>query len=100
MSSPSPPSIFSIEVLEKMKLKIESMNKHHQIEILKIFHQYHTKLNENKSGVFVNLSFLSKEVIDELQKYIDYVEQQEDALIIVESQKEEYKNTMFVSSNV
>jgi hypothetical protein len=81
--------------LEKMKMKIESMSKHHQIEILNILHQHQTKLNENKSGIFVNLSFLSNEIIEELQKHINYIEEQENSLITTEYQKEEYKNTLF-----
>jgi hypothetical protein len=89
----------SFDKLEKIKMKIESMTKHHQIEVLKIFNQFHTKLNENKSGVFINLSFLSPDIIEVLEKFIQYVEEQEDSLVIAEYQKEEYKNTMFISSN-
>ena len=45
--------------LEEMKFMIEGMTKNHQIEILKIMTKnVAVKINENKSGVFVNLSFL------------------------------------------
>ena len=36
------------EVLESLKSSIENMNKHHQIEILRIFSKHLCKLNENK----------------------------------------------------
>ena len=85
-----------MEDLDKMKTAIESMNKYHQIEILKILNQHHCKLNENKSGVYVNLSFLSQEALDEMQNYIAYTRDQEDTLITMEYQKEEFKNSFFV----
>jgi hypothetical protein len=72
------------------------MNKYHQIEILKILSKNLCKLNENKSGVYVNLSFLNSETIDELQRYIDYTNEQETSLITVEYQKEEFKNAFFI----
>lgn len=87
------PSTFD---LEKIKIKIENMSKHHQIEILKIFKKYsNVKLNENKSGVFINLSFLSSTTIEELVKYIDFVEAQESSIRQLENQCEEYKNNFF-----
>jgi hypothetical protein len=55
-----------------------------------------SKLNENKSGVYVNLSFLSKETIDELLQYIHYIRDQESSLETMEYQKEEFKNSFFI----
>lgn len=86
--------------LEKMKLKIENMTKQNQIEILKILKNHHNiKLNENKSGVFINLSFLSKNVIDEMMKYINYIDAQENSIRHLENQCEEYKNTFFTEKD-
>ncbi len=84
------------EVLEQIKMKIESINKYHQIEILKILSKNDCKLNENKSGVYVNLSFLSNDVISELKHYINYTTDQEESLVTMEYQKEEFKNAFFV----
>ena len=50
------------------------------------------KLNENKNGIFVNMSFLSKEVIQEIDKYVNYIQEQMEALQTIEYQKEEFKN--------
>ena len=82
--------------LENIKNAIEVMNKYHQIEILKILNKNTCKLNENKSGVYVNMSFLPEETIVELEKYIDYIKDQEESLVKMEFQKEEFKNTFFV----
>lgn len=84
------------EVLERIKNKIESMNKYHQIEILKILSKNLCKINENKSGVYVNLSFLPLVTIHELKQYIEYTEDQEESLITMEYQKEEFKNAFFI----
>lgn len=85
------------ESLSAMKDKIERMPKNNQIEILKILKKSQTiKLNENKSGIFVNLSFLSKEILDEVDKYVNYVNDQETVINTIESQKQEFKNTFFV----
>jgi len=82
------------EVLELLKSSIENMNKHHQVEILRILSKHLCKLNENKSGVFVNLSYIDETVIEELNKYISYTKDQEDNLITTEYQKNEFKNVL------
>jgi hypothetical protein len=85
----------NIEKLENMKKYIENMNKYHQVEILKILSKNLCKINENKSGVYVNLSFLSKETITEIEKYIEYSKEQEESFKTIEYQKEEFKNAYF-----
>ena len=93
-------SLFSssdqISVLETLKSRIESMDKMHHIEILKLLKKNpQIKLNENKSGVYINLSFLPKETIADLQNYLGYIDDQESSLMTMEYQKEEFKNTFF-----
>lgn len=83
------------ELLETIKLSIETMNKHHQIEILRILSKRLCKLNENKSGVYVNLTYISESVITELQEYIEYTKAQEETLVTTEYQKEEFKTALF-----
>lgn len=86
----------SIDVkhLEQLKNDIESLNKFHQVEILKIFSKNLCKLNENKNGIFINMSFLPSEVIEELDKYLEYIKEQTEAIQTVEYQKEEFKNIL------
>ena len=83
--------------LENIKNKIESMHKQHHIEILKILKKCNSiKLNENKSGIFVNLSFLPIHTLNEIQKYIDYINVQETSISHLETQCDEFKNTFFI----
>jgi len=88
-----------MENLEAIKKTIECMNKYHQIEILKILSKNLCKINENKSGVYINLSFVSKETIDEMKEYIEYIKQQEDSINTMETQKDEFKNAFFTEKD-
>ena len=83
------------QLLESMKNNIEKMGKIQHLEILKILKKYPAvKLNENRNGVYINVSYLPDEVIEELQKFLDYMKEQESNLELIESQKEEYKTTI------
>jgi hypothetical protein len=83
--------------LENIKTKIESMSKPHHIEILRILKNNSSiKINENKNGIFVNLSFLPKNTIDEITKYIEYIDIQESSIMSLETKKEGYKTTYFM----
>lgn len=85
-----------VEQLENIKRCVESMPKIHHIEILRILKNIpNVKLNENKSGVYINLTFLPKETLDEILYYINYITEQEKTLKIVETQKNEFKNAFF-----
>jgi hypothetical protein len=84
------------EQLVFLKDKIEKMNKPQQLDILRILKKNPAiKLNENKSGIFVNISFLPSDSIEEIDKYVKYVGDQESELNLLENQKQEFKNTFF-----
>ena len=82
--------------LEVLKSKIEQLNKQHHIEILKILKKNNTvTLNENKSGVYVNISLLPQQSVTDIFDYVNYIEQQEATLSSLETQKRDFKNTFF-----
>ena len=85
----------NIDKLELLKTTIEKMNKYHQIEILRILSKHLCKINENKSGVYVNLSYIDDSVIEDLHQYIIYTKDQEETLITTEYQKTEFKTALF-----
>lgn len=87
--------------LESIKQNIEQMTKHQHIEILKMLKKNPSiTLNENKSGVYINLAFLPESVIDELTEYIHYVQDQEKSFMPLETQKNEFKNSFFSEKGV
>lgn len=87
---------FSVSELNYIRETIENMNKFNQIEVLRILNRHNdVTLNENKYGVHINLTELSKEILDELLIYIKYVTTQEITLNSIEKQKDDYRNTYF-----
>ena len=84
--------------LDGIKKTIESWPKHHQLEILKIIKNSAplSSINENKSGIYINLSFLSEKTIENIIYYMSYVRDQEQILSPLESQKDGFKNTFFM----
>ncbi len=86
--------------LAALKDKIERLGKNNQLEILSILKNTNgIKLNENKNGVFVNMSFLSSDSLAEIDKYVKYVSDQEKTLNEFENQKQDFKNTFFTASD-
>ena len=60
-------------------------------EALKILSNHSCKLNENKSGVFINMTFLTDEIINDINNYLQYINDQEERLNTVEYQKDLFK---------
>ena len=83
------------DYLTQLKDSIEKMSKTNQIEVLQILKKQNSKLNENKNGILVNLTFLSKETLTELNNYVKYVSDQEKMINTDEKQKNEFKMTFF-----
>lgn len=74
--------------LMALKEGIENMPVIHQVEILRILHNKQTQINENKNGVFVNISKINDTILRELEDYMNYVIQQEKQLNEIEEQKQ------------
>jgi hypothetical protein len=60
--------------LDKMMRIIETFSKEEHIHLLKIIIQKDAvALSENSNGTFVQMDEVSKETIDQMNRYIDYV---------------------------
>jgi len=81
--------------LMALKDGIENMPVVHQIEILRILNAKHTQINENKNGVFVNISKLNNDLLHELYDYMTYVIKQEKHLNEIEEQKQSLTKEFF-----
>jgi RAB protein geranylgeranyltransferase component A len=93
----NPPS--EIFTLETLRNKIEKMPKDRHIQALNILVKYHlVTINEPKYGnVNVNLSCVPKEAVDDLMKFVSYVEDQEKSLMLAEEQKKIYQEVFFTA---
>ena len=86
----------NIVLLESLKAQIEKLEKEQQKEILKILHSNQdVKLNENKSGVFINLSFLPEQAVKDIKKHLEYIKDQEKTLKLAESKKQNCAKAYF-----
>ena len=78
--------------------KIENMSKMHQIGVLKILNKNCKHLiNENKNGIYVNLSEIDHESLTQIKQYILYVNDQETSLFEMEEKQNIYKNQLNAS---
>lgn len=74
--------------LKNIKYAIECMEKSHQLEILKLLKDNKSVvLNENKSGVYVNLTYCPQETLQKISEYIEHTKLQEDTLKEIEQEK-------------
>jgi hypothetical protein len=83
--------------LMKLKEQIEELPLFHQIEILRILNSKHINLNENKNGIFINITKLSDATLTELEDYMKYVSKQEEQLKEIEQQKDNITKEFFES---
>ena len=81
--------------LKQLKDRIEVLNQHHQIQILKIMTQCSVDLTENKNGSFINLTNVDDAVISKITDYLGYVDEQETQLKEIENQKTELTKQFF-----
>ena len=84
-----------IDSLKFLRDKIELLTAFHQIEILRILHTNKVTFSENKNGVFVNLTYVSSDIIDTISEYIVYVYKQESQLNEIEEKKIVLSNQYF-----
>lgn len=85
-----------VERLNTLKYQIEKLEQSKQIEILRIIvNTQKVSINENQYGIHINLTDLPKDIITELQIYINYIKKQEEELIYGEQKKIDYKNNYF-----
>ena len=86
----------NIKELKQLKEQIEKMDKSNQTDILKILRDSNKViLNENKSGVYVNLTYCPQNIIDEIIQYLDYTNEQEKVLKKIEQEKDNVKTEYF-----
>lgn len=87
--------------LKELKERIEKMPKYHQIEILRILSECgNVCLNENNNGTFVNLTEQPEYIIEKLEHYSKYVDEQQSELAYIEDEKEKLEQTFFTSAKV
>ena len=80
-----------IRKLQNIKKIVEKYNTEQQEDILNIIREGdNISINENKNGFFINLTILNDDIINKIEKYMEYIILQENHLNNMETQKKEY----------
>jgi len=78
--------------------KIETLTKEQHIDILQILVNHDVTLNENKNGIFVNLSVLDKNTIDDIKDHLYHITRQEEQLKESELKKDQFNKEFFTET--
>jgi hypothetical protein len=83
--------------LKELKEDIESLSKHHQVEVLRILNSGGNKelLNENQNGTFVNMTSLPEITIQALRDFCSYVKEQQQTLQSIEEERTRLEERYF-----
>ena len=77
--------------LEDLKITIEKMNKIKQLHILKILSDNDCEMTVNSNGIFINLIYVKKNIINKILDFINYTNLQKKNLDDVEKKKKKKK---------
>ena len=83
------------ERLVELKAHLEGFERSNQARALKILMDNSVSFDENANGVFVNMSNVQPDVVDQLQKFVGYVELQQQFLQGQEREKEQLRENYF-----
>ena len=82
--------------MQDLITRIEKLDPKHHVVIGAILKKDgNLKFNENLNGVMINASTITEESTQEITKFLSYLEEQENILYKIETQKEEMKQEYF-----
>ena len=87
------------EEIRELKDNIELLSKSYQIEIGRLFLCNFIQIDENKNGIFINLSKVDAPTLIKVKNYLNYANLQENKLKNIENKQEELKDFYFKNTN-
>ena len=82
-------------LLTALRDKIEGMEQIHQLRVLEIIRKGNMDYTENANGIFINMSILNSQIVNEIQDYIKYIKLQQQQLDKIEKDKDNLKKTFY-----
>jgi hypothetical protein len=82
----------------ELKERIDRMSKSQHVELARILIREHkVNYDENKNGIFINMSELSPLTLASIKKFLQYIDLQEENISHVEREMNGLKDTFFKS---
>lgn len=75
--------------------RIESLPKVHHKEVARILLDNGTTYDENKNGMFINLSTVPQEVLEKVARFVTYVDLQQETIDSGETERKDLKTQYF-----
>ena len=88
-----------IKKLNDLKIQIENQDKIHHVKIFKILKDNKIKYSENRNGIFINMTTFNDKTIEDVEKTLLYIKEQEKNLKDIEAYKKELNKDYFKNNN-
>ena len=75
--------------------RVESLPKVHHKEVARILLDNNTTYDENKNGMFINLSTVPQEVLEKVARFVTYVDLQQETIATGESERKDIETQYF-----
>ena len=75
--------------------RIELLPKVHHKDVARIFIENNITYDENKNGIFINLSTVPQEVLEKIARFISYVDLQQETIDLGETERKDIKTQFF-----
>ena len=85
--------------LNYLKNEIENLDKMFHIKIFDILLKNNIKYSENRNGIFVNMNSFDKKTINDIEKLLLYIKNQEQNLKDIENKKQILNQDYFSNHN-
>ena len=86
-------------ILNNLKYQIENLDKIHHPKILQIIKNNEIKFSENRNGIFINMSSFNEKTINDINKMVLYIKEQEKNLKDTENLKKSLNKDFFESNS-
>jgi len=75
--------------------RVESLPKHYHKDVARILLENGVVCDENKNGLFINLSTVSQDVLEKVARFITYIDLQQQTITTGESERQVIKTQFF-----
>jgi hypothetical protein len=75
--------------------RVESLPKNYHKDIARILLEHNTTYDENKNGMFINLSTVSQDVLEKIARFVSYVDLQQETIMTGETERKDLQTQFF-----